>query len=74
MPLNLKPGETCQFSSKCPYNGKEAIGFCQGSNPDRKGTFNCEFVDQLINMEPVFREGKNRNQYDVTGKMKVIME
>jgi len=64
----LRPKEVCNFSTKCPYN---SMGYCQGANPDRNLNFECDYVDEEGNY---IQEGMERNQYDKTGKMNILME
>ena len=63
--LVLKENEVCPYSMNCPYNPGNT---CHGARSDRQNTFTCEFV---VNGR-VQENGTERNQYDLTGKMKVI--
>lgn len=65
--LVLESNQICPFSLKCPYNNLE---LCYGARADRNRTFVCNFVNE--NGE--FLENQYRNQYDQTGKMKIILE
>ena len=47
------------------------MGYCQGANPDRNLNFECDYVDEEGNY---IQEGMERNQYDKTGKMNILME
>ncbi len=47
------------------------MGFCQGANPERIVDFVCDYVDEDGNY---IQEGSERNQYDQTGKMNILME
>lgn len=66
--ITIQSGETCKFSSRCPFNKNE---HCQGTNPYRGNVFTCHFVME----NGIFNgAGKERNASDTTGNMKVIME
>ena len=67
--LVLKPNEVCPYSTSCPHNQD---GTCFGSRSDRNNQFNCSLVDN----NGTFSESTNiqRNPYDKTGNMKIIME
>lgn len=67
--LTLKPNEVCKYSNQCPNNKTNANLFCQGTNPDRKTTFECNLVSDT----GIFTEGF-RSSLDQTGKMKVVTE
>jgi len=66
MSLILEAGETCPYSSTCPYNKNNE---CWGSKLDRNIRFNCS---HFKNGKIV--EGGTRNKHDQTGQMKIIME
>jgi hypothetical protein len=66
----LQPGEICPYSN-CKYaNDNSELGKCQGRNPSRMNTFQCDFVDSSGSVsEDVFR-----SNLDMTGKMQPLSE
>lgn len=66
----LKPGQICPYSDSCKYN-KRVDSFCQGGNPDRNNSFECNFVNDK---GEDIKEGYIRVIHDVTGKMELIQE
>lgn len=70
MSLNLEPNQVCPYSQNCPYNNSMVNqAFCRGADPKREAYFYCDLVEN-----GVFVEQKFRSAFDVTGKMKVILE
>lgn len=65
--LVLRENEPCPYSTKCPYN---QFNTCNGAQSNRLNTFECELVDNGIFTE----NGMQRSGFDITGKMKVILE
>lgn len=74
--LILHPKQVCPYISNCPWIRNrflESSKFpCNGMDPERNHVFTCEFVDD----KGCFNEGYGykRNPYDVTGKMKILVE
>lgn len=67
--ITLKPNQVCPYSNNCPNSTKQIQGlFCQGTNPDRITTFECNLVNNGVCSEGF------RSTLDQTGKMKVITE
>lgn len=63
----LQENEICKYSNKCPYNCNNT---CRGTVV-RKYQFSCVYIQE----DGTFVDnGIIRNENDVTGKMKVIME
>jgi len=68
--MTLKPNQICPYSSRCKYHGKVG-SFCHGTNPSRKNSFDCAYVDDHGNF---IEEGQNRSVHDITGKMEFIQD
>lgn len=66
----LKPNQVCPYRNSCKYNGKFGM-ICQGSNPDRKNEFKCDYVNDSGEF---VGEGVVRNSNDLTGKMEFLQE
>jgi hypothetical protein len=71
--LLLKENEVCPHSYKCPYHNPKGMmsgAFCRGADRLRKATFTCSFVQD----DGTISDGYLRNQNDVTGRMKILVE
>jgi len=66
----LESNQICPYSTNCKYHGTIA-GFCQGTNPSRNNTFECNYVN---NKGKIIDEGRLRSIHDITGKMEFISE
>lgn len=65
--LILESGETCPYSTRCPYHSSE--NQCYGARTDRTVTFKCTYVKN-----GKITEGGVRLPKDVTGQMQVLMD
>ncbi|MHA1816186.1 MAG: hypothetical protein ACTSX1_09290 [Candidatus Heimdallarchaeaceae archaeon] len=65
--LILESGETCPYSTRCPYH--TSANQCYGARSDRPTQFNCSHVENGKIME-----GGVRLPKDVTGQMQVLID
>lgn len=64
----IKDRSVCPYSENCPYNINHT---CMGEDPNRGGDFVCKFVSP----NGIFiKEGYQRSNLDLTGKMEFIQE
>lgn len=63
----LQENEICPYSNNCPYNVNNT---CKGA-VTRNNEFSCYYVNDDGSFK---KDGVIRNENDVTGKMKVLME
>ena len=64
----LKENEICPHSNNCPHNSNRT---CMGSYENRNTKFTCDLVNNGQFTESTKIQ---RNPYDQTGKMNIIME
>jgi len=64
--LILQENEACPHSNRCPYNN---FNTCKGAEFKRETVFECDYFNNGVFSE----SGNQRSEFDLTGKMKVIL-